>query len=335
MPGKEKLFTTFRYFFKKVKNFLSRVKSKELLTFLFFLCLSFLFWILQSMNEESEATYRIPIRYYNVPEDIVFTTPPPSQLMLRLRDKGIILLNYSLGKAFEPVDVDLSPYLSQGKGTIRIKEDQLVGLLKRQLNVSSTLLSLAPDTLMIRYSKQGDKLVPVRFDGSLMAGTQFQVGNDIRIVPDSVRVFAARTILDTLEYVDTRYLSLTELSDTVEQQLALKPIKGAKIVPPRVTITVPVEEYTEKTLSLPLEVIGVPDTLQLRTFPSVIQLSCFVVLRDFKDITPESFKVAVDYGELNKGPVSRLPVEVLEMPQNVTNVRCKPDSVEFIIEEKE
>lgn len=334
MPAKERFFTTVRYNYRKVKNFLSRVKSKELLTFLFFLCLSFLFWILQSMNEESEATYRIPIRYYNVPEDIVFTTPPPNQVTLRLRDKGIILLNYSLGKEFKPVDIDLSPYLSNGKGVIRIKEEQLEGLLKRQLNVSSTLLALAPDTLLISYSKQGDKLVPVRLDASFMAGTQFQVGNDIRITPDSVRVFAARTILDTLEYVDTRYLSLTELSDTVEQKLDLKPIAGAKLVPSDVTIFVPVEEYTEKTMSLPLEVLGVPDTLHLRTFPSTVQLSCFVALRDFKDVVPESFRVSVDYEKLNKD-ASRLPVEVLEMPLNVKNVRCKPDSVEFIIEEKE
>lgn len=334
MPGKNQLFTTFRYLYKKVKNFLSRAQSKELLTFLFFLCLSFLFWILQSMNEEAEATYRIPVRYRNVPEDIVFTTVPPSQLTLRIKDKGIILLNYSFGKPFQPVDVDVKPYLANNKGTIRINEEQLGALLKKQLNVSTTLLSLYPDTLLIHYSKQGDKLVPVRLDGMLTAGAQFQVGSDIQLKPDSVRVFAARTILDTLQSVSTTALQLSELSDTVVRKLSLRPIKGAKIVPSQVQITIPVEEYTEKVMSLPIMVEGLPDSLQLRTFPSMVQLSCFVVLRDFKDVTPESFRVAVDYHNVREG-VSRLPVEVLEIPQNVTNVHCKPDSVEFIIEEKE
>ena len=334
MPGKKQLFTTFRYLYKKVKNFLSRAQSKELLTFLFFLCLSFLFWILQSMNEEAEATYRSPVRYRNVPEDIVFTTAPPSQLTLRIKDKGIILLNYSFGKPFQPVEVDVKPYLINNKGTIRIKEEQLGALLKKQLNVSTTLLSLYPDTLLIHYSKQGDKLVPVRFDGILTAGAQFQVGSDIQIKPDSVRVFAARTILDTLQSVSTTSLQLSDLSDTIVQKLSLRSIKGAKIVPSQVQITIPVEEYTEKVMSLPITVEGLPDSLQLRTFPSMVQLSCFVVLRDFKDVTPESFRVVVDYHDFREG-MTRLPIEVLEIPQNVTNVHCKPDSVEFIIEEKE
>lgn len=335
MPGKEKLFTTFRYFFKKVKNFLSRVKSKELLTFLFFLCLSFLFWILQSMNEEAEATYRIPVRYRNVPEDIVFTTTPPATLALRLKDKGIILLNYSLGKPFQPIDIDIQPYLSHNKGTIQVKEEQLIALLKKQLNVSSTLLSLYPDTLLIHYSKQGDKLVPVRLDATLTGASQFQVGSQIQLSPDSVRVFAARSILDTLQSVSTRFLQLTDLTDTVVQKVALRPIKGAKTVPAAVNVMIPVDEYTEKTLTLPVEVDGIPDTLLLRTFPSSVQLSCFVVLRDFKEVTPADFRIAVDYQAIREGGSNRLPVEVMQMPQNVTNVRCKPDSVEFIIEEKE
>ncbi|MEG1587680.1 MAG: YbbR-like domain-containing protein, partial [Bacteroidales bacterium] len=316
-------------------NFLSRAQSKELLTFLFFLCLSFLFWILQSMNEESEAIYRIPIKYRNIPEDIIFMNNPPAQLSLRIKDKGIILLNYSIGRPFVPVDIDVKSLLNNSKGVIRIKDEQLENVLKKQLNGSSTILSLTPDTINIHYSKQGDKLVPVVLNASLLAGAQYQVGEEVRLKPDSVRVFAARTILDTLQSVSTQYLHLTDLSDTVIQRVALMPIKKAKIVPASVEVFIPVEEYTEKTMTLPITVLGLPDTLMLRTFPSTVQLSCFVGLRDFKDITAESFSVAVNYEDISKLKGNRLPVEVVNMPLNVTNIRCQPDSVEFIIEEKE
>ncbi|MGL4293107.1 MAG: CdaR family protein [Bacteroidales bacterium] len=334
MQNKEYLFATFRYLYKKVKNFLSKAQSKELLTFLFFLCLSFLFWILQSMNEESEAVYRIPVRYRNVPEDIVFTQSPPEQLTFRLRDKGIILLNYSFNKRFLPIEIDVRPYLMSNKGDIRITEQQLHAILKKQLNPTSSLLSIAPDTLSIYYCKQGEKMVPVHFQGMLTAGSQFQIGSDIRINPDSVKVFAASTILDTLKSVSTQYIQLIDLSDTIVRKVNLIPIHQAKIVPVAVQVTVPVEEYTEKVMMIPLSVNNVPDSLMLRTFPSMIQLSCFVVLRDFKDVTPESFEVAVDYNDL-RSEDTRLPVEIIAAPDNVTNVRCKPDSVEFIIEVKE
>jgi hypothetical protein len=337
MSAKNRNATRIRYALKKVKNFLRRVKSKELLTFLFFICLSSLFWLMQSMNEESETSYRIPIRYCNVPDDVVLTPTPVGHLTVRLRDKGIVLLDYSFRHKFHTIDIDLAPYFGSAGGTIHIKEDFLTSVVKRQLKATTMLATIVPDTLSIGYSHLGDKWVSVRFDGLALPAEQFRLAGDISIEPDSVQVFAPHTVLDTLSYISTRFSSLTELTATVSKSIELSVPSGAKVVPSSVTLTVPVEEYTEKRLTLPISVVGVPDSLQLRLFPSVAEVSFFCSVGDFSTISADAFRAEVNFAERSQGSrrATHLGVELVEMPINVSNVRLQPDSVEYLIEVKD
>ena len=63
---------------RKVKDFLLSDKSREILILLFFLIIASGFSILQTNN-------------------VVITSEPPSELHIRVKDKGTVLLNYMLG----------------------------------------------------------------------------------------------------------------------------------------------------------------------------------------------------------------------------------------------
>ncbi len=326
--------TTIRYLYKKVSNFLSKAQSRELLTFLFFLSLSFLFWVLQSMNEEGEANFSVPVTYTNIPEQVVITNVLPDHIGMRLRDKGIILLNYSFSNKFQPIQIDFKKYQNK-KGVIQIRNEQLMALLKKQLNIGSSVVSLSPDTLSIYYSEQKGKKIPVLLQSDISSAPQAQIGKPFRISPDSVLIYAPREMLDTIHDISTQKLVLTNLTDTVTTRVSLLQEYGSKVIPSQVEVTIPVEEYTEKRMSLPLELLGVPDSLTLRTFPGTVQLSCFVGLNAFRDIFPELFEVAIDYNEIRQAQGNKVPVKIMRAPDNVTNIRVNPDSVEFILEQKD
>ena len=65
-----------------------------------------------------------------------------------------------------------------------------------QLNASSKILSIKPDTLDYIYSTGKSKLVPVHFQGKVTAGLQYYVSDTI-CSPDSVLVYAPVRNLDT------------------------------------------------------------------------------------------------------------------------------------------
>ena len=90
---------------KKIKDFLLSDKSREFLIFLFFFLIAGGFWLLQTLNNDYEAEFSIPVRMKDLPNNVVLTSEPPSELRVRVKDKGTVLLNYMLGKSFFPVNL--------------------------------------------------------------------------------------------------------------------------------------------------------------------------------------------------------------------------------------
>ena len=95
---------------RKVKDFLLSDKSREFLIFLFFFFIASGFWLLQTLNNDYETEFSIPVRLKGVPNNVVITSEPPSELHIRVKDKGTVLLNYMLGKSFFPITLDFSDY---------------------------------------------------------------------------------------------------------------------------------------------------------------------------------------------------------------------------------
>ena len=73
---------------KKIKDFLLSDKSREFLIFLFFFLIAGGFWLLQTLNNDYEAEFSIPVRMKDLPNNVVLTSEPPSELRVRVKDKG-------------------------------------------------------------------------------------------------------------------------------------------------------------------------------------------------------------------------------------------------------
>ena len=86
-----------------------------------------------------------------------------------------------LGKSFFPVNLGFLDY--KGKDNhVKIYASDFEKKILSQLNVSSKILSIKPDTLEYIYSEGKSKLVPVRFQGKVTAGLQYYVSDTIRCV---------------------------------------------------------------------------------------------------------------------------------------------------------
>ena len=180
MLDRRKLRYTYLRLSKRIKDFLLSDKSREFLIFLFFFLIAGGFW-----------------RMKDVPNNIVLTSEPPSELRVRVKDKGTVLLNYMLGKSFFPVNLSFPDYKGQNNH-VKIFASEFEKKILSQLNASSKILSIKPDTLDYIYSTGKSKLVPVHFQGKVTAGLQYYVSDTI-CSPDSVLVYAPAGILDTIK----------------------------------------------------------------------------------------------------------------------------------------
>lgn len=317
---------------RKIKDFLLSEKSREFLIFLFFFFIASGFWLLQTLNNDFETEFSVPVRLKGVPNNVVLTSEPSSELHIRVKDKGTVLLNYMLGKSFFPVTLDFSDY--KGKDNhVRIHSSELEKKLLSQLNISTKLLSVKPDTLEYFYSAGASKLLPVKFRGTVSAGRQYYISDTI-CRPDSVLVYAPAGVLDTMTVAFTRNVKFENVSDTLSQQVSLATPKGVKFVPASVEMIFPVDIYTEKTVEVPLRGVNFPAGKVLRAFPSKVNVTFQVGLSHFRQITESDFRINVSYEELLKlGSDKKYTVRLKTVPKGVNQIRISPEQVDFLIEQ--
>jgi hypothetical protein len=334
MERLENIIQSFKSMQRKINVLLRRRRWKEALVFLAFVCVSFGFWVLQSMQEEYEIQVTIPLRYKNLPPDIAFVQPPPTGITARIRDKGSVLLNYSIANKISAIELNLKEAHTDQSGTFVYAKSDLEGAIMKKLISTTSLLSFEPQQIQEPYSRLIKKKLPVVFNGNIQTEPGFVISKEIVITPSAVDVYASDITLETLQSVKTAYLEIKEAKRPVNRTVQLEEIAGATLEPLKVTVAVTIEEFTEKTLEILLKSVDVPSDYTIRMFPSVVKVTCTAPLSRYTNLTENDFAVEVSAADINRNISGMLPVLLTRKPGWVDKVTVTPDSIEFILEQK-
>lgn len=319
---------------KKVREFLYSSTSREFFVFLFFVLVSSVFWLLQTLDETFETELVVPLELKDVPDDVVITSPLPNQLMVSVREKGTTLFRY-WRHDIPPVVVSFYDYAgSSANGRVRLSQSDIQKAVQERLYATTKIQSIRPDTLEYYYNHGKNVMVPVVVSGEIVTDSRYYLLN-VQTEPSEVKVFASAATLDTLKSVSTIPVNLTNLKESTTVQVALRPVRGAKIEPAKVKVTANVDVYMENTVEIPIESHNFPGDKQLRTFPSTVQVTYTVGYARSKEITRKNFVFLVSYEEilkLQESGASRIPVQLKTIPDGVTNVRVEPREVDYLLE---
>ncbi len=200
---------TFKSVRIEIKAFLRRQQWKEALIFFYFTLLAFGFWLLQSLQQEYEIDIKIPVKYKNVPPDISFTETPPEAITVKVKDKGSVLLNYSLGRSFAPIEANMKTQPEKA-GKLVVSRKDIESDIKKQLIATTSLLNFDPQHIDAAYSKRIKKEIPVVFAGTVQTNAGFKVSGDISITPRNINVYASDVVLDTLQEIKTVHTEIKE-----------------------------------------------------------------------------------------------------------------------------
>lgn len=173
---------TFKSVRIEIKAFLRRQQWKEALIFFCFILLAFGFWLLQSLQQEYEIDIKIPVKYKNVPPDISFTETPPEAITVKVKDKGSVLLNYSFGRSFAPIEANMKTQ-PEKTGKLVISRKDIESEIKKHLIATTSLLSFEPQHIDAAYSKRIKKEIPPMFEGTIQTNAGFKVSGDISFTP--------------------------------------------------------------------------------------------------------------------------------------------------------
>lgn len=322
--------------YRQWKEKLTGARSHDLLVFLFFLAVSFSFWMLQALNETLERDVDVTLRLTNIPEDVVIIDSIPSQITVSLRDKGLALARHNIYSIFHPntLGIDFGKHSTgSDDASVIIPREEIHEMLKGIFAATTRIIEVRPDTIGYGYNHGRSRVLPVRLNANLKASAQNYI-QGITLSPDSIRVFAPAAMLDTMRAVYTDPITLHDIQEPISFEIPMHRRTHLKYAQQQVSVKVSIGYYTEKTLSIPIIGLNFPANKKLRTFPAKATITCRVESGSYHRISPEDFVLATTYEELMQNAAdSKLMLHLKSLPSGVSDVRISPLEVDYLIEE--
>ncbi|HHU27439.1 MAG TPA: YbbR-like domain-containing protein [Bacteroidales bacterium] len=323
---------SFREWRTKLKGFFSTGMWRNMLFFMLFMILAFIFWLMLFFQKENvEGTYRVPLKYTNVPEDVVFDNELPEFIEVTVADKGSEIFKLDVIRR-DSLEIDVAT-LTEG-GTTVLQGDQYRQLILSRLSPSSAIRGYYPMNISLATSKLKSKQLMVIFDGEITTSRANLVVDSVLFIPETITAYGSKESLDQLKNAVTEYTIFKNLKSTSQLPIRINPVEGVKFSPDQVEAFIPIEEYTERGFEVPIVATHLPKDLDVKFFPSKVNVTFSVTLEEYKKIDPEDFEITLDYRKFHDNEDGRVEIELTKSPSTVVNPRLSPTSVEFLFESK-
>jgi YbbR domain-containing protein len=296
----------------RFQKFLTRERAVLMVCIGIALC----FWVLNRLSTKFRKTTPIQLEYFT-PMGKALRMTPPQYANVSWQGTGWDLLTGSEPRIALTVETD------------SIQTFYLRTIAAQQLGTD--VFSVSPEQITVEIEDITTKSVPVEAVTALSFWKGFDLADDIQFTPSVIAVEGAKSVLENLNSLKTDTLRFQKLKDTVVTTIKLAAIPILKFGKNEVTAQIAVEQFTEKSLFVPLTVRNAPQRLQI--FPNKIKLDCTVALSRYASLSGENFTAVVDLKNVDvKSKNNTVAIVLLQQPSFVRNVKFSPQSVEFYFE---
>ena len=282
-------------------------------------------WVMITLSQTYTTEVVVPVTYINLPEDKVLSKPLPEQLYLYVKSKGTNLIwqFYLSGKG---VQIDHSRLYGNKVNTLN-----LVHHFQMQLS-QIEIREIRPDTIYFFFEQKSEKLVPVKLRYDITTNPAFDL-KTVTANPDTILVSGPTSLIDTLTAWPSELFKYRDINQPYKGNIKLQPseLSSVTMSANAVDYEIKVEEFTEKTLLIPIEKVNLPAHRTVFMYPAEATVVFQVGISEFDQVEPYYFKAVADFKEINFASDIRVPVRLAEKPISVRNVRFSPKYAEFMI----
>ncbi|MFL0354423.1 CdaR family protein [Xanthomarina sp. GH4-25] len=284
------------------------------------------------MSTTYTNTITFKINKTDVPERYLVLNDSTSLLKITLKTNGFNLLKYYFKKP--KIDINFSENIEMSKEYYIWNKHQGFSDLNHQFNKDIEIISITPDTLKFRFDVNAIKKVPVKLNSKLSFTTGFDLLDSIKISPDSVKIIGPEILVSEIAFIETDTLSLKDIKANVDKTVSLNlpNNKNNNLIfsDSKVGIHAEVDKFTEGHLKIPITVINIPDSLQIKYFPKKLYVTYYTSLSNYNKITANDFMVTCDFNQIEKESEFLIP-QIVTQPNEVKHVKLSQEQIEFII----
>ena len=313
---------------KKFERFFGILPSKgRFQFFLFFILLSFTFWISTKLSNTYTVDQSFSINWVDVPEGIIIHSNN-REIKASITASGIDILIYRL------INKSLNISLEQGKfdskiGDVSIENQQFS--IQNQFFGNTKLNFIIPKSLDFNFSILDEKVIAVIPNVQINLRAGYLSDAPIKIIPDSILVRGPKSILDTLDSIKTKYIEVEDVYESLSKKISLQLIPEIQLSESSANIELSVSRYSEKEFTLGIGLINTPEGIRVKLFPPKAKIRATLPLSVLRTVKDSDFNLVVDYNDIEKKDSEKLQLKMIEQPPSIKKLIFDPQSVNYLI----
>lgn len=298
---------------------------------IFFICLlsAIAAWLLLSLSNKYEYEVKTVVNYQNQPTNKAFNALQSDTVLLAVQGSGWQLLFTRLRMIPNDIQVDLTLLRERNFVTFteQLKE------INKYYSSSQKIISVHPDTLYFDFTARKFKKVPIKLISELVFVKQFGQSKKIILKPSMVTISGPQEQLDNIKFWYTDTFRRKKISNDINEKVNLLASKDANIsiFPTATEIKIPVEEFTEKIISVPIKIIHNQEFYDIKLIPDRVNITLMVPLSDYADLQEDDFEAVVDLNVWKYDGATQLPIKLLKKRPFARLRKLNPLQVNFII----
>jgi YbbR domain-containing protein len=209
--------------------------------------------------------------------------------------------------------------------------------IEKQISGSMALLEIENDTLFLDMLAVMTKKVPVKPRAEMNLGQNYLLDGKLRATPDSISITGPEDEIDTIGQVRTRKITLPDLTSDFTEEVEIfksKELKNTTYSESTAILSGKVVRFSEKIIKLPISILNLPDSLEIKTFPDKVSVVCKAKTERLKTLTISDFQVVGDYDTLKGGTSDELKIKLQKKPKGLHSARLKESAVEYIVKKQ-
>lgn len=303
--------------------------KKNIIIFFSIFVLSLLLWIYLSLNLFYTITLIVPLDV-NVAKSQALASKIPPSIYVTVKGKGWDLVGLLISENLT-YNLDLTGV----KKDIRINTFQAV---TERLNIPHDveILNTYPVTVRISFDKVQKKRVRVRNNISVILKEGYKIVGNPEIIPDSVKITGAKSILSEIKYIPTETKTFENINESISVVVRLSDTLSnlIRIEPQEVIIEYNVELSAEKSYEdLSIVVYNVPLDKDVLLIPPKLKLNLRGGVEQLSQINPSEIIVGIEYNMIESDTLGFV-IPIIELPIDVDIINFEPQKFQYIIKKK-
>lgn len=293
-------------------------------------------WLISALNRSYTRTVAIPIKFVNYPVGKRITNKLPPYIMADIKTSGAKVLMLLVKKSIAEITIDVSEVTNKKSfsGNTSINTVALIGNLSKLLNTDVDLIKVKPDSIRFVFGKTFTKKVFIKPQVQINYNVPQGIFKRIKVTPQFIAISSDSATIAKVDTLYTEKLVLNNLNQKVEQQINIQlpeELDGlVALSTQKVTLQINLDEYAQKTIQVPVQVLNTPVNTNVKTFPAFVNVTITAPYNLFDSLNTSVIKAFVDFKQtVNQKEKLTVTVSSSIVDSKITQIL--PQKVEFVI----